>query len=322
MRSAFGHSDHMSKRHIAMSTGFTLHTEHGAGLDIVVPKETTTLSTIVVHLDHTERCEARTLLAARLARQHDSHLLGIVPTGVPVDAAAALARAAEIAPLVAAASLHQRRRAEAVAHVFRCRLRDTGGSPSCEIRLVDGDPVDAVIAHGRASDLIVVGQADHRAAVDARARQLPEEAMLHAGRPVLIVPRRGRFDGAMDRVLVAWDGGREAALSVYGALPLMRKASRVTVVSLLEDGGAESAGTPCPGDLDGWLLRHGIRADVECCAAARGGLGDALLARASALEAGLIVMGGYGHAQAQERVLGGVTRDVLARTTTPVLMAH
>jgi len=36
-----------------------------------------TLPTIAVHLDHTERCEVRTLLAARLARRHSSHLVGI-----------------------------------------------------------------------------------------------------------------------------------------------------------------------------------------------------------------------------------------------------
>ncbi|KQX21463.1 universal stress protein [Variovorax sp. Root434] len=279
-----------------------------------------TLSTIALHLDHTERCEVRTLLAVRLARQHGSHLLGIVPTGVPVGAMVALPQAAQTAALVAAASLNQRRRAEAIAHVFRCRLRDTG-SPSCEIRLVDGDPVDAVIAHGHGSDLVVVGQPDRQAAVDARARQLPEEVMLHAGRPVLIVPCAGRLDGAADRVLVAWDGGREAALSVYGALPLLRKASRVTVVSLLADGTTESAASPCPGDLSSWLLRHGIQADVERCAAA-GETGDALQARASALAADLIVMGGYGHARARERILGGVTHDVLARTPIPVLMAH
>lgn len=278
-----------------------------------------TLLTITVHLDHTERCEDRTLLAARLASRHGSHLLGLVPTGVPVDTVA-LPQAAQAAAVAAAASLYQRRRAEAVAHVFRCRLRDTGSLPF-ETRLVDGDPVDAVIVHGHASDLVVVGQPDRQAAVDARARQLPEEVMLHAGRPVLIVPRKGRFDGALDRILVACDGGREAALSVYGALPLLRKARQVTMVSLLEEGGAESNGMPSHGDLDGWLLRHGIQADVECCTDA-GETGDALLARASALEADLIVMGGYGHARLRERVLGGVTRDVLARTCTPVLMAH
>lgn len=279
-----------------------------------------TLSTIAIHLDHTERCEARTLLAVRLAGQHGSLLLGIVPTGVPVDAAAALAQAAETATLVAAASLYQRRRAETVAHVFRCRLRETA-SPSCEVRLVDGEAVDAVVAHGHASDLIIVGQADQQAVVDARARQLPEEVVLHAGRPVLIVPRSGRFDGVPDRILVAWDGSREAALSVRGALPLLRKASHVTVVTFLDDSGIGSVATPGPADLGGWLLRHGIQADVERRVAA-GVFGDALLARASALEADLIVMGGYGHARTRERILGGVTRDVLAHMPIPVLMAH
>jgi len=33
-------------------------------------------------------------------------------------------------------------------------------------------------------------------------------------------------------------------------------------------------------------------------------------------------MGAWGHSRIREMILGGVTREVLAQTTLPVLMAH
>jgi nucleotide-binding universal stress UspA family protein len=277
-----------------------------------------TLSSIAVHLDHSECCEARTRFAARLATVHGSHLCGIVPTGVrartarqPPDATVTDTAAA------VSASLYLRRRAETVAQVFRCRLRGLG-SASFDACLVDGRPIDAVVAHARASDLLIVGQADAGAALDEAARRLYEEAMLHAGGPVLILPRAGRFDAAVDRVMIAWDGGREAAMSVRGALPLLREASQVTLVSLRH--GNAPASTRVPPETRRWLQRHGVAAVIDERAAAS--VADTLLERASALDANLIVMGGYGHARARERILGGTTRELLARSWLPLCMTH
>lgn len=278
-----------------------------------------TLPTIAVQLDHTERCEVRTRLAARLARRHSSHLVGIVTTGVQA-AMEPLAVRAEFADCIAGASLHLRRRAETVAHVFRCRIA-AQALPSFDTRLVDGEPAGAVIGHGRTSDLVVVGQADECAVVDHAVRQLPEEVMLQAGRPVLIVPRAGRFDGALDRILVAWDGGREAAISVRNALPLLRKAAKVTLISFLRERDANVGFALCPGEMSMWLLRHGIQADIQQVFTSRH-FSDALLESAATLGSDLLVMGGYGHARMRERMLGGVTRDLLARATVPILIAH
>lgn len=278
-----------------------------------------TLPTIAVHLDHTERCEIRSLLAARLARRHRSHLVGIVTTGVQV-VAQPMPIGSELDDCIVGASLHLRRRAEAVAHVFRCRVA-TSALPSFDTRPVDGEPVGAMVDHGRTSDLVVVGQADACAAVDRAVRLLPEEVMLQAGRPVLIVPRAGRFDGALDRVLVAWDGSREASICLRSALPVLRRAAKVTVMSLLRDGDAPAARALYSSEMNDWLLRHGVQARVErVMTSAR--FCDALLDSAAALECDLLEMGGYGHARMRERMLGGVTRELLARATLPVLIAH
>ncbi|MDQ0036863.1 nucleotide-binding universal stress UspA family protein [Variovorax boronicumulans] len=277
-----------------------------------------TLSTISVHLDHTERCEVRTLLAARIARLHRSHLIGIVPTGC--GPASPPPPTQEKGDVLVEASLYLRRRAETVAHVFRCRIK--GLAPlSCGARLVDGDPAQAVVHHGRASDLVIVGQADSAAVVGDATRRLPEEVMLNVGRPVLVIPREGRIAHAFVRILVAWDGSREASIALRAALPLLRKAAHVTLLSLVRGGETDAVHAPNPSEMSGWLLRHGVQANVERAATSLRFV-DALRARVEVSEADLLVMGGYGHARLRERMLGGATHDVLARAAVPVLMAH
>jgi nucleotide-binding universal stress UspA family protein len=51
-------------------------------------------------------------------------------------------------------------------------------------------------------------------------------------------------------------------------------------------------------------------------------VGDALQTRAVAEDAGLLVMGAYGHNRLREFVLGGATRSALGNLRLPVLMSH
>jgi nucleotide-binding universal stress UspA family protein len=89
----------------------------------------------------------------------------------------------------------------------------------------------------------------------------------------------------------------------------------------LREGEADSEIAPNPAGMSGWLMRHGVRADVERTVTSLR-IADALLDRTEALGSELLVMGGYGHARMHEQLLGGVTRDVLAQSRVPVLMTH
>lgn len=283
------------------------------------------LGTILLHLDNTDRCDARVELAARLARKHGSHLMGLVPTGLYDGTAPANAHLTCGPEFVAGREDCLRLRAEAIAHVFRELIR--GSEPlSYDVRLVDGNSVDAVVRHGRASDLVIVGQVDHAKidhdkTADLLARDLPEQVVMHSGRPVLIVPYAGGFQDLGKNVLIAWDGTREAAMALRDALPLLDKTSRVTLVSLRKEGAAEDAGELHVPEMIAWLMRHGIEAKAERYPTAVG-FADTLLSCAATMSADLMVMGGYGHARVRELVLGGVTREILAHMTVPVLMAH
>jgi nucleotide-binding universal stress UspA family protein len=49
---------------------------------------------------------------------------------------------------------------------------------------------------------------------------------------------------------------------------------------------------------------------------------DALLANARTVGGDLVVAGAFGHPKLWEKLLGGVTADLLARMDLPVLMSH
>jgi len=274
--------------------------------------------TIAIHLDDGPRCAIRITLAASLATRFEGKLIGIVPTGVP-DVMLSMDTALPDGLEVVALSLaHLRTRAEATAQAFDAQCKTL--SVRAESRLVVEEALDATVEHGRCSDLIVVGQTDRHRAPDGLAFDFPQQALLHAGPPVLVVPCAGVFATVGQNVLVAWKGTRESANAVRNALPLLRSAQRVTLVEV-SDAPERAAGDDSLMSAKAWLESHGIevRAQRELALA---GVGSQLLSRAAAIGADLIVCGGYGHSRLREWMLGGVTRHLLEHMTVPVLFSH
>ena len=70
------------------------------------------------------------------------------------------------------------------------------------------------------------------------------------------------------------------------------------------------------------LGRRGIAARAQRVTVDRGNIQGAILSIAAESGIGMLVMGGFGHSRMQERILGGVTRDMFAAMTVPVLMSH
>ena len=277
------------------------------------------IKTILVHLDHTDRCNARVDLADCIARTQGAHLVGLLPSGLLEGTIPADAIPTGMTDYIAESAQYLRQRADMIGEGFRARL-GAGGAASHEIREVDGTTIDALVAHGRSSDLIVVGQEDCASESDVPARGLVAQVMLDAGRPVLVVPYAGAFEDVGQNVLLAWDGSRAAAVAMREALPLLAHARRVTLVSFRRAGDDEGQALLIP-EMTRWLQRHGVRPTAEQNITEID-TSEALLSRVSDLGADLIVMGGYGHSRLREKVLGGVTREVLAHMTVPVLVAH
>lgn len=273
--------------------------------------------TILVHVGTDPAAEARVRLAIGLARAAGAHLVGSAVTGIShfVTADILAAGDSRLAEHCAAA-----RRAAAAALRHFDELVRTEGLASAESRLVDDDLDGGMAVQVRYCDLAVVGQPDPAAPVPGERDDLADYLLLAGGRPVLVVPYAAgpwRLDG---EALVAWDESAEATRAVTAALPLLRAARGTTVVGFGEPASPRQDGDPCA-LLAAWLGRHGVAARAAHRAAA-GDVGEALLSAAADLDAGLLVMGGYGHARYRERLLGGVTATVLRAMTVPVLLAH
>ena len=197
-------------------------------------------------------------------------------------------------------------------------MRAEGEALNCDWRCEEGDVHDVVTRLSRYADVVVLGQTAPGDTGDHLFIELPEQVVLAAGRPVLVVPYVGSYFTVGERVLIAWDGSREAARAVHDALPLLTRARMAAVLSVDPAGaGAESGAA-----MAAHLAQHGVPAEASTTVDDNIGTGTVLLSRAGGLGADLIVMGAYGHSRAREWVVGGVTRHILGHMTTPVFMSH
>jgi nucleotide-binding universal stress UspA family protein len=282
--------------------------------------------TILVHVHSGAAAERRIRLAANLARSMDAHLVGSAPSGISRFLPPAAAAAG--GPAFAARCEQLRRRAaEALAGFEQLLVQE--GVISFESRLVDDD-IDAALAlQARYCDLVVVGQAGGNAASPTSPASvppllpddLPEYLLLTSGRPVLVVPAAGTLPGPGRDALIAWDGSTEASRAVADALPLLRGARLTTVLGFGNGTALEAASSEDCERLAAYLRRHGVAAHADSRALGDD-IGEALLSAAADAGAGLLVMGGYGHAHFRELMLGGVTATILREMTLPVLIAH
>jgi len=165
-------------------------------------------------------------------------------------------------------------------------------------------------------DLAVIGQPNPD--VPGHATKTIEAALFGSGRPLLIVPYIQREPLRLDTILVAWDGGAQAARALGDAMPLLERAKRVEVVTV----GAHSpaADEQARSRIARHLARHAIRAEARVLPS--GDVANTLLSYAADSAADLLVMGGYGHSRFREVILGGATRGILQAMTLPILMSH
>jgi hypothetical protein len=123
----------------------------------------------------------------------------------------------------------------------------------------DSAVVQSLVRHARCRDLVVISQADHDDA-HPKDQALVEAVVLRSARPTLVVPCAGDFSGVFGHVLLAWDDSREATRPASDALPLLRRARKVTAIGWNEHPGVDEALRPRLDALHEWLARHGIEA--------------------------------------------------------------
>jgi nucleotide-binding universal stress UspA family protein len=277
--------------------------------------------TILVHVDDSAHREARLRVALDLADRFESHLIvlyAVQPAAVPQE---------QRDPTLQATMERRRERSDAMAHAagdFVRRHMQAHAFARFEFRASADGPETALRTVGRYADLVVLGQYDPDDHGAGSPASLVPEAMLGCARPTLIVPFYSpRFPHLGRNVLVAWDGGREAARAVRDALPLLARADQVIVSSVVEGERFDTDAPPPGTSLAHYLARHGVKVEVRpSVAAGELSIADELLARLTDYDIDLLVMGGFGHSRLRELILGGVTRSILKSMTAPVLMSH
>lgn len=187
--------------------------------------------------------------------------------------------------------------------------------PSATWQLQTGDEGQVIAAYSRAADVTVL---DRRRDIGTSDLHLLQTVLLDSGRPVLITPDRPP-PGIGRRIAIAWKDTPEAARAVAFALPILAAAERVIIVSVEED--ARTTYAACE-RLRQALIWHNTSTMVRHVGPNGREPAEALLTAVGALNADLLVMGGYGHSRLREVVFGGVTRHVLRAADVPVLMAH
>jgi nucleotide-binding universal stress UspA family protein len=272
---------------------------------------------IVVNLCVGRSRDVTTDFAVSVAATFKAHLAGmaflyepLIPagdmSGIPVDIIDMMRRENE-------------RAAKAAASKFDDAVRGT--ALSADMRVLDATEAGAphIFAEvARRFDLSIVAQPDPD--TPGPGDPMAEAVLFQSGRPVLIVPYIQRGGLTLDRVLVCWDGSRNAARAVGDAMPFIIRAKATEIVIVTNE---DAKSDEMPGaDIAHHLARHGADVEVKRIVSTETDVAGTILSHAADVSADFLVMGGYGHSRLREFVLGGATRGILASMTLPTLMSH
>lgn len=183
-------------------------------------------------------------------------------------------------------------------------------------RALDGGAPESLVGAARASDLLVMPDASENAGGGVFAP--PDAIALGSGAPVIVVPQIGSTTQVGRRVLVAWNGSREAARAIRDALPLLKSAGTVVGVIVGHPPDARDGEAV----LEGYFDRHGCVGSVIRLPKGEEPVGDILLRHVARIDADLLVMGLYGHSRFREFILGGASQDLLKHSSVPLFLVH
>ena len=253
----------------------------------------------------------RGLEVARLTEAHVSGL--VIERVVPLPVSRRPYTAALEKELSARqAEVHERADAELAA--FEEEARRAGLAHEGRLIAVSDGTYDAVVERARLRGLVVVPFVDG----DEAHAELLQAVIFGAGRPVLVLPDDAETAFRPSRVVVAWDAERAAARAVADAMPFLRHAKEVRIVTVLSDKDAATGATGP--ELVAHLARCGAHATLHEVERGRRPVGEVLAQEAESAD--LMVMGAFGHSRIRDFFLGGATRHMLARLAKPTLFSH
>lgn len=268
------------------------------------------MKSILVHINRDEGQEARLQTSLDLVRAFGGHLTCLQAS--PLDAFLAAD------PYGIAFSLERtlrevRSQDEAEREAVEARLKTEGISWDWQVHT--GSPAGRLADAGGLADLIVAsapgGPAGGRLDIVSAA-----DVVMAASTPVLSVPGNLRGIDCCGVAVVAWNGSPESCQAIRAAVPMLAMASSVVLVTAQEGEGPDLSAS----EAGAYLSRHGVKAELLQLKAGSHSAAQIILGEAAVRKASYVVMGAYGHSRLRERLLGGVTRDMLEQAGLPLLM--
>jgi nucleotide-binding universal stress UspA family protein len=171
-------------------------------------------------------------------------------------------------------------------------------------------------SYGRVFDVIVMNRPDAKSTL--LYHRAIETGLFESGRPILLSPPSPPQQIATN-VLIAWNCSTEQARAIALAMPLLQKAERVTVLTVI--GGTGVPG-PSAEQLIRYLQRNGIVAEPLRVELDGRNTGQAILATAQSLGCDLLTKGAYTQSRLRQMIFGGATQHVLENASMPVLLAN
>ncbi|MBT2186303.1 universal stress protein [Sphingobium nicotianae] len=264
------------------------------------------MKTVMV-LIHDDVCqEARLQCALDVVRAVEGHLVCLDVVQMPV-----IADGFGIGGAPGVMLLDERENEDGNVDRLEPRLANEG--VSYEWARVHSQSDTAITDNARLVDLIVVGKrgVGEIAESGSAASRLAELTSA----PILLVPtEQTRGVDLSGKALVTWDGSAAADAAIRAAVPLLKLASEVEVLTI-------GAGDADPGDVAAYLDRHGCKVTARM-EAKTGDVSAQLLDALRTSGAAWCAMGSYGHSRLREQLFGGATKTLLAKAPIPLLLSH
>lgn len=222
------------------------------------------------------------------------------------------------------AELLGRARQDAEAERKRVEARLSKSSKTIDLRNAEALSRDlgrVAAVHARYADVAVMTRPSEGMGAELR-EEIIEGVLFHSGRPALVAPPGWSGKGIGKRVVIAWDASREATRALSEADDILEFAEAVTVLTVDAKPKMFGHGDQPGANIVGHLARRGLPAEVRNVDSMGRSVSLAIMEEAQALNADLVVMGGYAHSRLRELVFGGATRELLRTATVPLLMAH
>lgn len=177
-----------------------------------------------------------------------------------------------------------------------------------------GNLLTYLYTYSRASDIAIVSQ---RGESYDDILNYVNDFIIDSGLPVLAIPRNANNDVAPKNILVAWDGSKESAKATHDALPFLKNADKVTVLTISDDKKEDLP----EADICIHLARHDVNAEALTLTN-QASVAKCIMETATNVNADMIVAGAWGHKRLQELIFGGATRTLISNQKLPVLFAH